>query len=156
MEQEALYCDIGLLGQATPENVGEVGEMSELGVFGFKGYLIPPGNEEFEYFKNEKQLKKCMKAIKKSESLLIMHPERATERMMFLSSPFRNVQVEDRPTIVSPTDLDVYAGALGDSPTSSKSSMSFGASPSPYKATPESNRSLSSCNSPPMFKRSPE
>jgi hypothetical protein len=42
LQEQILYCDVGLLGYACPENINEIFNMAKLGVFGFKGYLLPP------------------------------------------------------------------------------------------------------------------
>jgi hypothetical protein len=42
--------------------------MSALGVFGFKGFMVPPAGENFAYFQSEMELRKGMKKVEKSGS----------------------------------------------------------------------------------------
>jgi dihydroorotase-like cyclic amidohydrolase len=119
---ETLHCDVGLLGYVGPGNLDELDTMARFGVLGFKGYLIPPAGADFHYFQTDAQLKKAMKKVRRANSTLFLHPEKATERMLFLASPFRAEEYDERPVLSSPNKMMVFAAAFGSSPVTSKSS----------------------------------
>jgi hypothetical protein len=78
--------------------------------------------------------------------------------MLYLSSPFRAEDYENRPELSSPSKQQVFAGAFGSSPAASQGSSELNTSQShddsPMKSTPGSWVSYG--NSPPALLETPE
>jgi dihydroorotase-like cyclic amidohydrolase len=89
-----LYCDVGLLGYLSPANLGEAYDMKQAGVFGFKAYMIPPALD-FPYLKDE-DLYVALETVAETDLPLFLHPEKTSERLLYMSSPFRKISEEDR------------------------------------------------------------
>jgi allantoinase len=66
--------DVGFWGGAVPENLGQLRELHEAGVFGFKCFLLDSGVSEFPPLSSE-QLKAAMVEIASFDGLLIVHAE---------------------------------------------------------------------------------
>jgi allantoinase len=66
--------DTGFWGGAVPENLGNLRELHEGGVFGFKAFLAPSGIPEFGHL-NAAQLDKALDEVAALGSLLIVHAE---------------------------------------------------------------------------------
>ena len=66
--------DVGFWGGAVPENLGNLAEMWEAGVYGFKCFLAPSGIDEFGHLDPE-QLDRALDEIADLEALLIVHAE---------------------------------------------------------------------------------
>jgi allantoinase len=66
--------DVGFWGGAVPDNLGNLAELHEAGVFGFKSFLCPSGVDEFGSLDLE-QLGAAMEEIASFDSLLIVHAE---------------------------------------------------------------------------------
>jgi allantoinase len=66
--------DTGFWGGAVPENLGNLRELHEGGVFGFKAFLAPSGVPEFGHL-NAAQLDKALDEVAALGSLLIVHAE---------------------------------------------------------------------------------
>ncbi|HLM20081.1 MAG TPA: allantoinase AllB [Propionibacteriaceae bacterium] len=66
--------DVGFWGGAVPETLGQLRELHEAGVFGFKCFLLDSGVLEFPPLSSE-QLKAAMAEIASFDGLLIVHAE---------------------------------------------------------------------------------
>jgi allantoinase len=66
--------DVGFWGGAVPENLGQLRELHEAGVFGFKCFLLDSGVSEFPPLSIE-QLLAAMDEIASFDGLLIVHAE---------------------------------------------------------------------------------
>lgn len=73
---EAVHVDVGFWGGVVPGNVAELRGLHEAGVFGFKGFLLHSGVDEFPGL-TEDELEKAMRELASSDALLIVHAEDA-------------------------------------------------------------------------------
>jgi allantoinase len=71
---EKVAVDTGFWGGAVPENLGNLRELHEGGVFGFKAFLAPSGIPEFGHL-NAVQLDKALDEVAALGSMLIVHAE---------------------------------------------------------------------------------
>ena len=71
---EKVTIDTGFWGGAVPENLGNLRELHEGGVFGFKAFLAPSGIDEFGHL-DAAQLEKALEEIASLGSMLIVHAE---------------------------------------------------------------------------------
>jgi dihydroorotase-like cyclic amidohydrolase len=94
LDDTRLYCDIGFLAQINNENYMDIEEISQTGVLGFKAYIIPPAFE-IPCLSTE-NLEKVYQLIEKTNKPLFFHPEKASERYIYMSSPFRNENLLSR------------------------------------------------------------
>lgn len=74
--QQKSYVDFGLWGGLVPGNVEHLQEMAEEGVIGFKAFISPTGNKEFENV-DDFTLLSGMKEIAKLGKVLALHAESA-------------------------------------------------------------------------------
>jgi allantoinase len=72
------FVDVGLWGGVVPGNTGELGAMAELGVPGFKCFLVPSGVPEFRHV-GEKDLAAVLPEIARIGALLLVHAEHPRE-----------------------------------------------------------------------------
>src|SRR4051794_26506219 len=72
--QPQVSVDVGFWGGAIPDNGGQLAALHELGVFGFKCFLLPSGVDEFPPL-DQAQLREAMATIASFEGLLIAHAE---------------------------------------------------------------------------------
>jgi allantoinase len=72
--QPQVSVDVGFWGGAIPGNTGELAALHELGVFGFKCFLLPSGVDEFPPL-DPMQLREAMATIASFDGLLIAHAE---------------------------------------------------------------------------------
>ena len=79
-----VHVDVGFWGGAVPGDLGDLGDLHEAGVFGFKAFMCPSGVDEFPPLDLE-HLRMAMAEIVAFDGLLIVHAElpepieRATE-----------------------------------------------------------------------------
>lgn len=71
------YVDFGLWGGLVPGNERELASLAEAGVVGFKAFLSPSGNSEFEAADDE-TLFRGMKEIAGCQKILALHAESGT------------------------------------------------------------------------------
>jgi allantoinase len=69
-----VHVDVGFWGGAVPGDLGDLGDLHEAGVFGFKAFLCPSGVDEFPPLDLE-QLGLAMAEIAAFDGLLIVHAE---------------------------------------------------------------------------------
>jgi allantoinase len=69
-----LYVDTGLWGGAVPDNTGDLAELHEAGVFGFKSFLAPSGVDEFPHL-DAAQLEAALEEQARLGALAIIHAE---------------------------------------------------------------------------------
>ncbi|GAB2746923.1 allantoinase AllB [Salinifilum aidingensis] len=72
----AVHVDVGFWGGVVPGNVAELRGLHEAGVFGFKGFLLHSGVDEFPGL-TEDDLEKAMQELARHDALLIVHAEDA-------------------------------------------------------------------------------
>ncbi len=81
-----VHVDVGFWGGAVPDDLGQLHELHDAGVFGFKCFLCPSGVEEFSSLDLD-QLEAAMGEIAAFHGLMIVHAElpepieRATRRL---------------------------------------------------------------------------
>ncbi|MFB5662840.1 allantoinase AllB [Alteribacillus sp. HJP-4] len=75
--KEKSVVDFGLWGGLVPGNEQDIAELAEGGVIGFKAFLSPTGNEEFERADDETLLR-GMREISQTGKLLALHSESAS------------------------------------------------------------------------------
>lgn len=92
--QKNLFCDLGFLAMISNENYDEMQEFCKAGVIGFKSFLIPPGMNS--PFLTLDRVEKAMQGASRSDKPLFFHPEKANERFLYMSSPFRNETLGNR------------------------------------------------------------
>jgi allantoinase len=68
------FVDVGFWGGAVPEHLGDLAELHEAGVFGFKGFLLDSGVAEFPHLAPE-DLEAAMTETARLGSLLLVHAE---------------------------------------------------------------------------------
>jgi len=127
--EQALYCDVGLLGYAGSGNLSEIPAMAEAGVMGFTGYMVPPC-AHLGYFESENDLKLGMEQVQTTQKVLIIHPERTTSRFLFMASPFRQQSREGSMDSKSP-EMTCYAAAFPEDRECASSDSS------PFVGTPQ-------------------
>ncbi len=66
--------DVGFWGGVVPGNTGELRELLENGVLGFKAFLVPSGVDEFEHV-GEADLRAAMPVLGRHEAVLLAHAE---------------------------------------------------------------------------------
>lgn len=147
MADATLYCDIGLLGYLSAENLSEAYDMKEAGVVGFKAYLIPPA-PGFPYVKEE-DLFPTLETVAETNLTLFLHPEKTSERYLFMSSPFRKTSNEDR-SVNDKVPSYCFAGAFPEELNPSSSEVS----PISLNSTPQ--RSEERCRVSPADERTLE
>ena len=69
-----VHVDVGFWGGAVPGDLGDLGDLHEAGVFGFKAFMCPSGVDEFPPLDLE-QLGLAMAEIAAFDGLLIVHAE---------------------------------------------------------------------------------
>jgi allantoinase len=74
---EKAIIDVGFWGGAVPESLGQLREMHDAGVFGFKAFLSPSGVDEFGHLDSD-QLERALEEIAGFGGLLIVHAEDPT------------------------------------------------------------------------------
>jgi len=97
--QEKSKVDFGVLGILEPKTKTHIQEMKKAGVLGLKCYLMSCfqntiGNFEREQF--EELLENLEEDAKNSDLLLMIHPEMATDRELYLTSPCRTLPLRRR------------------------------------------------------------
>lgn len=80
------FCDVGLWGGVTPQNLGALQELWEAGVWGFKCFLSDPGTEEFTELDRE-QLIQAAETIQKLGATLLVHAEFPSSLHSFEGNP---------------------------------------------------------------------
>lgn len=108
--EQALYCDLGLLGYAGSGNLSEIRGMADAGVMGYMGYMVPPC-AHLGYFESENDLKLGMEQVQSTHKVLIIHPERTTSRFLYMASPFRQ-QAREGPVDSTSPQMACYAAAF--------------------------------------------
>jgi allantoinase len=68
------FVDVGFWGGVVPGNGGELGNMFEAGVVGFKCFLVPSGVDEFPQV-TETDLREAMPELTRLGAMLIVHAE---------------------------------------------------------------------------------
>jgi allantoinase len=71
-----VHVDVGFWGGAVGGNLGELAALAEKGVFGFKGFLLHSGVDEFGYL-DHAALTETMAEIARLDAMLIVHAEDA-------------------------------------------------------------------------------
>lgn len=66
--------DVGFWGGAVPSNLGDLGELHDRGVFGFKCFLAPSGVDEFPHL-DTARLDRALDEVAELDALLIVHAE---------------------------------------------------------------------------------
>mmetsp|Transcript_18663 Transcript_18663/g.33744 ORF Transcript_18663/g.33744 Transcript_18663/m.33744 type:complete len:614 (+) Transcript_18663:90-1931(+) len=132
MSDATLYCDIGMLGYLSAENFSEAFDMKEAGVIGFKAFMIPPA-PGFPYLKEE-DLFVAMETVAETNLTLFLHPEKTSERYLYMSSPFRKTSDEER-TVKDKIPSYAFAGAFPEELNPSSSEVS----PLSLSSTPQRN-----------------
>ncbi|CAG9335962.1 DAL1_1 [Blepharisma stoltei] len=124
-----LYCDIGFLAFIDPNSLSEISNLSRSGIVGFKVYMIPPFGD-LKYFTTE-NLPLLFQEVSQYPKPLFIHPEKTSERFLYMSSPFRQYGLDRRKIRTMPAAL-LFAASLPEesSPTSSDSSSSSSSSSS--------------------------
>jgi allantoinase len=74
--RDQVHVDVGFWGGAVPANLGRLGELHEVGVLGFKCFLLPSGVEEFPPL-DEAGLERCLAELASLGALLLVHAEDA-------------------------------------------------------------------------------
>jgi dihydroorotase-like cyclic amidohydrolase len=143
--EATLYCDVGVLGYLSLENLGEVLEMKEAGVVGFKAYMIPPALD-FPYLKDE-DISTVLGAVVETDLPLFIHPEKTSERFLYMSSPFRKISENDRSQKQIPSTSFAAAFPEELNPSSTEMSpISLNTTPQRYigevQASPADERTL--------------
>ncbi|WP_407269809.1 allantoinase [Radiobacillus sp. PE A8.2] len=70
------YTDFGLWGGLVPGNIDQLADLAEAGVVGFKAFISPSGNQEFEAV-DDQTLFNGMKKIAELGKILALHAESA-------------------------------------------------------------------------------
>ena len=104
-----LYVDCGVFSFFGPHNFQNTEPITKLGVMGFKGYLSPCVDPKMPFFykKDLQELRDYFHEFP-NENLFIFHDEMASERDLFLCSPCRHQDKENR------VDLDYKIGQTSD------------------------------------------
>jgi allantoinase len=68
------HVDVGFWGGAVPAHLGDLAALHEAGVFGFKGFLLDSGVEEFPHLSTD-DLEAAMTEVARLGSLLLVHAE---------------------------------------------------------------------------------
>lgn len=92
--QKSLFCDLSFLAMISNDNLDDVQEFSNIGIAGFKSFLIPPGMNT--PFLTVERIKKALESVSRINKPIFFHPEKANERYLYMSSPFRNETLGDR------------------------------------------------------------
>jgi len=89
--------DYGLYGLLEPRTEESIGKMIELGVLGLKCYLMNCFQNTIGHYQPE-QFQNLLTRLEERhpETLLVIHPEMATERELYQSSPCRTFSIEKR------------------------------------------------------------
>ncbi|MEJ7770486.1 MAG: allantoinase AllB [Geodermatophilaceae bacterium] len=74
--QGKCHVDVGFWGGAVPENLGQLRPLHEAGVFGFKGFLLHSGVDEFPALDNA-GMRAALAELADFDGLLIVHAEDA-------------------------------------------------------------------------------
>jgi len=72
--QGKLQVDVGFWGGVVPGNAGEIRGLADVGVFGFKCFLVPSGVDEFSYVK-EADLRESLPVLAELGMTLLVHSE---------------------------------------------------------------------------------
>mmetsp|Transcript_25708 Transcript_25708/g.45096 ORF Transcript_25708/g.45096 Transcript_25708/m.45096 type:complete len:618 (+) Transcript_25708:1109-2962(+) len=107
-----LYCDVGLFAHINPNNIGQIAEISEAGVIGFKGFVVPPGPDQ-AYF-SFAELNAAMVHISATGKPLMLYSTMTTKEQIFKFSPFRNSFIHDRAYMKTPEFSSGFAAAYGE------------------------------------------
>lgn len=98
--QDHIYTNCGLLAYLGPHNYKKIDALWEdRDVMGFKAYLSQTFQMNLPFFKNKESLGKLFALLKKLELknlFLSIHPEKATLRDLYLSSPLRDLPIAKR------------------------------------------------------------
>lgn len=70
------YVDVGFFGGAVPDSLGSLRELHDAGVFGFKGFVLPSGIDEFPPLSPD-QVSVAMREIAAFDGILLVHAEDA-------------------------------------------------------------------------------
>ncbi len=76
--QGKLAVDVGLWGGVVPSNLGQLKELYQAGILGFKCFLSDPGTAEFQELSSQ-ELEQAMKTIAELGSVLLVHAELPSE-----------------------------------------------------------------------------
>lgn len=133
MRDVNLYCDIGFLAAVSPSNLKNVPELIVTGVFGFKAYIVPPAKGIGGF--SQKDIGSLFGRLESTGRPVFFHPELVNERFLFMNSPFRNEDLEDRQLLPEPS-ANSFAGAFPDEIVSSESSASPSATEKGASASP--------------------
>lgn len=138
LDEVTLYCDIGFLAHLDMSTISEIQDLSQSGIFGFKGYLVPPSGD-IGFIPVEK-LAMVFQVIGSTNKPLFLHPEKTNERYLYMSSPFRKEGIENRQNVPQP-ELTCFAGAFPEDlePTSSETSPINSNHSTPMRSTPSSD-----------------
>ncbi len=72
--QGACYTDFALYGGLTPGNLGQMEELAECGVVGFKAFMVPSGIDDFDYA-DDLTLLRGMEIAAKLDLPVLLHAE---------------------------------------------------------------------------------
>ena len=137
LKESRLYCDIGFLAHLHNDNLLDIEELADIGVIGFKAYIIPPAFET-PYLSIDK-LDQAYETLQKINKPIFFHPEKANERYLYMSSPFRNETLISRKYKAEPHFI-AFPGAFPDEIEGSSSEISpiSSSSSTPMRHTPSS------------------
>jgi len=97
--QNHLYTDCGLLAYLGPHNYKKIDTLwEEREILGFKAYLSHTYQIDMPFFKKEElcKLATLLKKLELKNLFLSIHPEKASLRDLYLSSPLRNLAIAKR------------------------------------------------------------
>jgi dihydroorotase-like cyclic amidohydrolase len=135
LNESILYCDVGVLAYLSPSNLFEVKALKEAGALGFKAYLVPPCSG-FDYF-NHENFWMALSDVADTKLPIILHPEKTTERHVYMSSPFRNISLLERQVNPNPSSHFNWAGAFPEdlNPTSGEASPQSSTNSTPMRVS---------------------
>ncbi len=94
-----LYTDCGLLAYLGPHNFRKIEDLwSDPYVIGFKAYLTHTPQNDMPFFKKESldKFSSFLNKLSLNDLFLSIHPEKASLRDLYLSSPLRNLDIAKR------------------------------------------------------------
>jgi dihydroorotase-like cyclic amidohydrolase len=106
-----IYCDIARIQRIDSSHINTIQALAEQKPLAFKGYLYPPSWKVLDI---QSELNAIMEEVSRTNIPLIIDPVFAQERFLHLSSPCRNMPLQDRIRFQVEDDPRLFAAALPD------------------------------------------
>eukprot|EP00357_Protocruzia_adherens_P010770 CAMPEP_0115003136 /NCGR_PEP_ID=MMETSP0216-20121206/18416_1 /TAXON_ID=223996 /ORGANISM="Protocruzia adherens, Strain Boccale" /LENGTH=888 /DNA_ID=CAMNT_0002368853 /DNA_START=39 /DNA_END=2705 /DNA_ORIENTATION=- len=154
LAQKACHVDIGFCAEMSSELIEDLPLLCNHGVLGFKIYCIPCPDSRLKHV-DLSDVRGIMEQIANydREMPLIIHPEVAKEKNLYISSPYRTETLQTRLTVEKTYSVHTFAGALGED-SDDNSDESDEASDDEEDGAPlMTQKSLNGCSTPLLTKR---